>query len=147
MQLCAYHTPDPFSLSMLCIFVNNAVFVTSGTLTPDSTVPLDCGSQQTFTCSVPGGAAWNISGLSGTSVTAIPTGRSIANNNPRITTTDTSGVTQSSTITITGFTTTDNGGTIQCIDLNDNSVQGMASIEVGENLAYRLGRLYICNYL
>ena len=55
----------------------------------------------------------------------------------RITTTDTSGVTQSSTITITGFTTSDNGGTIQCIDLADNSAQGMASISVGENLAYR----------
>ena len=54
-----------------------------------------------------------------------------ASNNSRITTTD-RGVTPSSTITITEFPTADNGGTIQCIDLVDNSVQGMASISVGE---------------
>ena len=108
------------------------VFFTSGTLTPDGTGPLDCGCQQTFTCSVPGGVAWNITGLIGISLPAIPTGLSIANNNPRITTTDTSGVTPSSTIAITEFTTADNGGTIQCIYLNDGSLPGMASISVGE---------------
>ena len=98
---------------------------------------MDCGSQQTFTCSVTGVAAlWTISGLSGISVTR-DTGLSAANN-VRITTTDTSGLTQSSTITITGFTTADNGGTIQCIDLADNSVQGMANISVGENVAYTI---------
>ena len=106
-------------------------FVTIGTLTPDGMVLLDCGSQQTFTCSVTGVAAtWTIGGLSGISVTR-DNGLGVANN-PRITTTDTSGATQSSTITITGFTTADKGGTIQCIDLDDNSVQGMASISVGE---------------
>ena len=73
---------------------------------------------------------WTIS-LDRISVT-YPTGLSAANNNPRITTTDTSGLTQSSTITITGFTTADNGGTIQCIDLNDLSAQGTANISVGE---------------
>ena len=98
---------------------------------------MDCGSQQTFTCSVTGGAAlWTISGLSGISVTR-HTGQFAASNNARITTTDTSGLTQSSTITITGFTTADNGGAIQCINLDDISVQGMASISVGENSAYR----------
>ena len=106
-------------------------FVTSGTLTLDGTVFLDCGSQHTFTCSVTVAATWTISGLSGISVTG-HSGRGIANNNPRITTTDTSGITQSSTITITGFTTADNGGTVQCIELNDGRVQGMASISVGE---------------
>ena len=105
-------------------------------MTPDGTVLLDCGSQQPFTCSVTGVAAgWTIRGLSGISVTRA-NGLSAANN-PRITTTDTSGVTQSSTITITGFTTADNGGTIQCINFADNSVQGMASILVGERLVYR----------
>ena len=97
---------------------------------------MDCGSQQTFTCSVIGGAAWTISGLSGISVTE-NSGLTVAINNPRITTTDTSGVTQSSTITITGFTTSDNGGAIQCIDLDDGSVQGMATVSVGESSAYR----------
>ena len=112
-------------------------FTTSGTLTPGGTVSLDCSSQQTFICSVTGVAAlWTISGLSGISVTA-NTGQLAANSTSRITTTDTSGITQSSTITITGFTTADNGGTIQCINLDDGSVQGMASILVGKNLAYR----------
>ena len=106
---------------------------TVGTLTPDGTVPLDCGSQQTFTCGVNGTAAWNISGLSGVRRTP-SNGLGTAHSNPRITTTDTNGITSPSTITITGFTTSDNGGTIQCINLNDNSVQGMASIPIGERL-------------
>ena len=100
-------------------------------MTPDGTVLLDCGSQQTFTCSVTGVAAlWTISGLSGISVAQI-SGLGVANNNPRVTT-DTISTTPTSNITITGFTTSDNGGTIQCINLDDGSVQGMASISVGE---------------
>ena len=92
---------------------------------------MDCGSQQSFTCSVTGVlAGWTISGLSGISATE-NSGLSADNNNARITTTN-SGVTPSSTITITGFNTADNGGTIQCINLEDGSVQGMASISVGE---------------
>ena len=74
---------------------------------------------------------WTISRLSGTSVTS-NSGQSAADSNTRITTTDTSGLITSSTITITGFTTADNGGTIQCIDLLVGSIQGMASISVGE---------------
>ena len=102
-------------------------------MTPDSAVPLGCGSQQTFTCNVTGtGAQWTISGLSGISVTR--ESGLLAASHSRITTTDTDGGTTSSTITITGFTTADNGGTIQCINVNDNSVQGMASISVGESL-------------
>ena len=98
---------------------------------------MDCGSQQTFTCNVTGLAAlWTISGLSGISATGT-SGPFTANNNARITTTDTSGFTQSSTITITGFTTADNGGSIRCANLEDGSVQGMASVSVGESLACR----------
>ena len=116
-----------------------------GTLTPVGTISLDCGSQQTFTCSVPGPAAlWTISGLSSISVIR-ESGLSVANTSgSRVTTTDTSGVTQSSTITITGFTTADHGGTIQCINLVDSSVQGMASISVGEWLFDRIHR---CNII
>ena len=97
---------------------------------------MDCGSQQTFNCNVTGpAAAWNISGLSGISATSA-TGLLAANNNsPRITTNDTRGITPSSTITITGFSAADNGGTIQCINLDDNRVQGVANISV-------LGALY-----
>ena len=74
---------------------------------------------------------WIIDRLSGISATGT-TGLSAANNNPRINTTDTSGAPPSSTIIISGFTTADDGGIIQCIALNDNSVQGMANISVGE---------------
>jgi hypothetical protein len=83
-----------------------------------------------FTCSVTGVAAvWTITGLSG--ITAVQvTGQGAVNNNARITTTDTSGVTQTSTITITGFTTADNGGTVQCVNLADSAVEGMTTVSV-----------------
>ena len=107
-----------------------------GTLTPDGTIPVNCGRQWTFTCSVTGGVpVWTISGLSGINVTG-NSGQSAADNNCRITTTDARGPPSTSTITITGFTTSDDGGTIQCINLNDDSVQGMASVSVGESLTY-----------
>ena len=113
-----------------------------GTLTPDGTFPLDCGSQQTFTCNVTGQAAlWTIKRLNGIIVTR-DSGQIAANISARINTTDTSGLTQSSTITITGFTTADNGGTIQCNNLEDGSVQGMAGISVGEWLFDRIQRYY-----
>ena len=104
-----------------------------GTLTPDGTVSLDCGSQQTFTCSVTDGVLWTISGLSGASVEG-NIGLFAAIKSSRITTTDTSIATTSSTITITGFTTADNGGTVQCINqMGANiSFQGTANISVGE---------------
>ena len=117
---------------MSCCVITYIAFVILGTLTPEGTVSLDCGSQQTFTCNVTGVAAgWTISGLNEISVTA-RTGLFAANNNARISTSDTSGVTPSSTITITAFTTADDGGTIQCINLADNSVQGTSSLSVGE---------------
>ena len=80
-------------------------------------------------------AVWTISGLSGISVTG-NIGLLAASNNPRITTTDTSGITPSSTITITGFTVADNRGAIQCINLADGKVQGTATISIGTPLYY-----------
>ena len=55
-------------------------------------------------------------------------------NNPRITSNDTGHNTQIgvSDITISGFSVSDNGGTIQCINLEDDSVQGVARISVGK---------------
>ena len=99
-------------------------------LTPGGSVSIYTGKQQTFTCSVTGATAWTISGLRGIGATR-STGLVAASNNPRITTTDTSGFTPSSTITISGFTTTDNGGTIHCINLADGSIQGTATISIG----------------
>ena len=96
-----------------------------GLLIPDGDLTLDCGDQQSFMCIVASVAAgWTIYGLSGISVIA-HSGLSAATNNLRISTNHTIGITPSSIITINGFTTSDNGGIIQCIDLNENSVQGM----------------------
>ena len=95
-------------------------------------VYLDSGSQQTFTCNVPGTAAavWNFTRL-GETMSTQSTGLSAANNNPMITTTDTTDATPSSTITITVFATTDSGLTIHCINLEDGSVLGTAIISIG----------------
>ena len=53
-----------------------------------------------------------------------------ANNNPRIT--GTGGNVPISTITIGDFTISDNGGTVRCINTEDVSDQGTATITVGE---------------
>ena len=57
--------------------------------------------------------------------------------NPRITSTDNghNSQTSESDITISGFSRSDNGGTIQCMNAENNNVRGMASISVGEWLS------------
>ena len=95
---------------------------------------MDCGSTRTFTCVVPGEPIeWTTSGLSGISRGPFLV-RNEAMTNPRITSTDTGDDSQTSVsdITISGFNRSDNGGTIQCINANNNNVRGMASISVGE---------------
>ena len=106
------------------------MIVFTGALTPDGSVSIYNGKQQTFTCSVAGAAAWTITGLRGIRATK-STGLVAAKKNLRITTTDASGITKSSTITITGFTAADNGGTIHCINLADGSVRGKTNISIG----------------
>ena len=77
-------------------------------------------------------AGWTII-LDGVAATQ-DSGKEVANmSSSRISTSDTSGVTKSSTITITGFIMSDDGGTIQCINLDDGSPQGMANISIGES--------------
>ena len=113
--------------------INSSIYL-QGTLTPDGTVSVDCGGTQTFTCRAPGvSIGWNIAGLSGISMGPFRA-RPAARNNPRITSNDTGGNSQVgvSVITISGFSISDNGGNIQCINMDDNSVQGMATISVGE---------------
>ena len=98
---------------------------------PSGDLTLDCGNQQTFVCSVTGLAAgWTIRGLSDIAIIN-NNGLAASSLNSRITTNDKSNVTQSSTITITGFNTTDNGGTIQCINLEDGSIRGIATTSIG----------------
>ena len=92
---------------------------------------MDCSSEQTFTCSVndittgASLAGWTITldDITATEDSGKEVGKT---HSGRISTSDTSGVTKSSTITITGFTTADDGGTIQCINLDDGSLQGVA---------------------
>ena len=95
---------------------------------------MDCGSTQTFACSIPDEPIeWTTSGLKGISRGPFKA-RIAAILNPRITSTDTGGDVQNSVsrITISGFNKSDNGGTIQCVNANNNNVRGMASISVGE---------------
>jgi hypothetical protein len=100
-----------------------------GTLTPSGPLFLDCGSQQTFSCSVTGAAAgWNITGLNGINAGSV-SGMVAANTNPRIINTDT-GDFLTSNITITGFTEADNG-VVQCIELVSGAVQGMTAVSAG----------------
>ena len=107
-----------------------------GLLTPNGELTLDCGDQQSFMCIVASVAAgWTINGLSGISVTT-QSALTAATNNPRISTNHTVGITPTSTITINGFSTSDNGGIIQCIDLHDNSVQGMITISIGNPVVH-----------
>ena len=99
---------------------------------------MDCGSKQTFTCSVShitngsSSAGWTIT-LDGIAATEDSGKEAESMYSGRVSTSDSGGVTKSSTITITGFTTSDNRETIQCINLDDGSVQGMASISIGES--------------
>ena len=98
---------------------------------------MDCGSEQMFTCNVShvtsgaSSAGWTIT-LNGIVVTE-DSGKEAENAySSRISTSDLGGITKSSTITVTGFTTLDNRGNIQCINLDDGSVQGVAILSVGE---------------
>ena len=98
---------------------------------------MDCGSRQTFDCVAPGEPIeWTTSGLSGISRGPFRA-RKEAITNPRITSHDDGGDSQTemSRITISGFSRSDNGGTIQCINSRNNNVRGMASISVGEWLS------------
>ena len=109
-------------------------FLRVGTLTPNGNVSVDCGGTQTFTCRAPGEPIeWTTSGLSGISPGPFRA-RVEAMTNSRITSPDTGGNSQVgvSSITISGFSKSDNGGTIKCINANNNNVRGMASISVGE---------------
>ena len=126
----------------------------SGSVTPNGTVWLDCDSQQTFTCCVTGQTAvWTISGLDGMNNISNQSGQDVAGFH-RITTTDRV-VTHSSTIAISGFTTADSGAMVECIDSSTNKVNGMANILVGELLiptctvdhVYRIYSYYILSGL
>ena len=95
---------------------------------------MDCGSRQTFDCRAPGEPIeWTTSGLSGISRGPF-LARNAAKDNPRIWSTDTGEASQTSVsdIIISGFSISDNGGTIQCVNARNSNVRGMARISVGE---------------
>ena len=115
-----------------CLFY----FFRVGRLTPDGNVSVDCGSTQTFVCSIPDEPIeWTTSGLR--EIRRGPfLARTEALGNGRITSPDSGDFqTSVSRITISGFSRSDNGGIIQCINANSSNVRGMASISVGEWLA------------
>ena len=93
---------------------------------------MNCGSTQTFVCSIPGAIEWTTSGLNGISQGPFRA-RNEATHNSRIASNDSGADSQTkiSIITISKFSKSDNGGTIQCINANDN-IRGTASISVGE---------------
>ena len=100
---------------------------------------MNCGRAQTFTCrvsdrTVPIG--WNIAGLSGINIPGPFNARTVAinDNNERFDSNDTGGMDQTvvSVITISGFSISDNGGIIQCVDIRNNNTKGMAIISIGE---------------
>ena len=97
---------------------------------------MDCGSTQTFTCRTPDHVpiGWNIAGLSGINIPGPFRARIAAIGNSRLTSPDTGGNTQisPSVITISGFGVSDNGGIIQCVNMDNNNTKGMANISVGE---------------
>ena len=106
-----------------------------GTLEPSGTVSVDCGSAQNFTCIAPGvSIGWNIAGLSGINIPGPFLARNAAMDNPRITSTDSGSNSQVglSYIIISGFSISDNGGIIQCVNMKSGKVRGMATISVGE---------------
>ena len=83
------------------------------------------GSQQIFTCNVTGPeAVWTNTGLNG--ATNVGTSGQLDINKEGITTNDSRIPTENFTITITGCTTTDNGGIVLCID-----IQGLANVSAG----------------
>ena len=95
---------------------------------------MDCGGGQTFTCRTPVSIGWNIAGLSGINIPGPFLVRNAAMGNSRINTNDTGNERQTvvSFITISGFSISDNGGIIQCVNMENNNTKGMATISVGE---------------
>ena len=100
-----------------------------GTLTPNGALSFECGSRQTLSCGVPGKPlGWNITRLSGINIPGPFRIRIAAETNTRITSNDIGGDSQFDVtiIAISGFSTSDNGGTFQCINIEDGGIQGMA---------------------
>ena len=126
------------SIKFLCFYVDM--------LTPDGIVPVYSGSKQTFACTAPGKPlGWTITGLRRIDISGPFRSRVAAKNNHRITSNDTggSGQVSVSVITISRFSAEDNGGTIRCINMADNSVQGTATILIGTSIYYSIGLCYL----
>ena len=113
-----------------------------GALEPNGTVSVECLNKRTFICQVKNEIplGWNIAGLSGISIPGPFRARPAAVNNSRITSNDTGGTSQFfvSNITISGFSISDNGGIIQCVNMRNNNTRGMATISVGECVCHVL---------
>ena len=107
---------------------------------------MDCGSAKAFSCRTPDRIGWNIAGLSGINIPGPFLARTEANRdfNDRFTSKDDGDDSQTmfSDISISGFSTSDNGGIIQCVNMDNNETRGMATVSVGEWVS----SVYICIY-
>ena len=99
---------------------------------------MTCGGEQTFTCNGPPRKSlkWTISGLHGIDETTPfrPYKYKMDNPEGRITSSDRGANSQTrlSDITILRFNDSDVGGIIQCMNVDDNVIIGMATISMRE---------------
>ena len=114
-----------------------------GTLIPDGTVSVECGNAKSFICNAPYYVpiGWNITGLNGINVPGPFNARTehLRDLHDRFSSNDTGGIRQTrvSVITISRFSLSDNGGIIQCVNMDNNSTRGIAIISVGEAVGYK----------
>ena len=99
---------------------------TLGPLVPNGTVPLDCGSQQVFTCTISGRfVQWRFDIKAGNveyTANVLP---------------DTARTNQTeSVITVFNLSEADNNGTVECIDRDTNLSEGTARIVIGKHEFY-----------
>ena len=105
-------------------------------LVPNGTVPLDCGSQQVFTCTISGRfARWRFDIKAGNvkyTATILP---------------DTARTNQTkSAITVFNLSEADNNGTVECIDRDTNLSEGTARIVIGKHEFYTVHIFLFCDY-
>ena len=98
---------------------------------------MNCGGSETFECKekdIP--LKWTITGLRDIDISGPFLARTEAHENSkgRISINDTGEKTRvgMSNLTISGFTVSDEGGIVKCVNMKDNSIIGMAHISICE---------------
>ena len=112
-------------------------------LDPEGVVRVCTGQNQQFMCTS-GGVAWTISGFgNGISDSQNPlSGVDYAPNNIRVKTTDTSAVSNPSTLTFMMLGYPDDNARVTCVDTTGSSMI-MSTIRIGES-AFKMYRMGVC---